>query len=210
MLIIFNKPFRVMSQFSPCDHKSTLKDYIDIPHVVPAGRLDYDSEGLLLLTDNGRLQHQISHPQGFWQKTYWVQVEGEAEESALALLRPGVTLGDGPTLPADVTRIDEPAGLWPRNPPIRYRAQIPTSWLQISIQEGRNRQVRRMTAHIGLPTLRLIRVAIGPYQLNHLPPGVWQELPEPSVAEPAHRSPGPRPKTRPLRKFPFSKKAPRS
>ena len=210
MLIMFNKPFRVLSQFSASADKLTLKDFIDVARVVPAGRLDYDSEGLLLLTDHGRLQHQISHPGEHWNKTYWVLVEGQADDAMLAPLRQGIHLNDGPTRPAQARVIAEPDDLWPRTPAIRYRAHIPTSWLEISISEGRNRQVRRMTAHIGLPTLRLIRVAIGPYRLGTLPPGVWQALPEPNVDSPAHRWRAPPATVHRRQRSAFSRKAPSS
>ncbi len=171
MLILFNKPFQVMSQFSPSANKTTLAQYIDIPKVYPAGRLDYDSEGLLLLTDDGRLQHQLSHPRHKQRKTYWAQVEGDIDAVALEHLCKGVMLKDGMTLPAQARRIEEPPSLWSRHPPIRHRAQIPTSWLELSITEGRNRQVRRMTAAVGYPTLRLIRYAVGEWHLNDLAPG---------------------------------------
>jgi 23S rRNA pseudouridine2457 synthase len=174
-LILFNKPFRVMSQFSANGDKTTLADFIDIPKVYPAGRLDYDSEGLLLLTDDGDLQHRISHPQHKLAKTYWVQVEGEPNSAAQQVLRKEVTLNDGPTLPAQVRLLPEPE-LWPRQPPIRIRQSVPTHWLEIIISEGRNRQVRRMTAAVGLPTLRLIRVAIGAWHLENLQPGQWRRL----------------------------------
>jgi len=172
-LILFNKPFRVMSQFSPSDDKLTLAQFIDIPGVYPAGRLDYDSEGLLLLTDDGALQHRISHPNHKLPKTYWAQVEGGANDVAIEQLQRGVLLNDGPTLPAQVRVLAEP-DLWPRDPPIRFRQNIPTQWLEITISEGRNRQVRRMTAAVGLPTLRLIRVAVGDWQLHDLQPGIWR------------------------------------
>jgi 23S rRNA pseudouridine2457 synthase len=172
-LILFNKPFRVMSQFSPSDDKLTLAQFIDEPGIYPAGRLDYDSEGLLLLTDDGALQHRIAHPDHKLPKTYWAQVEGAPEQDAVARLQRGVQLNDGPTQPAQVRIIDEPQ-LWPRDPPIRFRQNIPTHWLEIIISEGRNRQVRRMTAAVGLPTLRLVRVAIGPWQLGDLQPGEWR------------------------------------
>ena len=174
-LILFNKPYRVMSQFSPSGDKATLAQYIDRPGVYPAGRLDYDSEGLLLLTDDGALQHRIAHPSQKLPKTYWVQVEGARNDAALARLRSGVLLNDGPTLPAQATPIDEPE-LWPRTPPIRVRQSIPTHWLEITIREGRNRQIRRMTAAVGLPTLRLVRAAIGEWNLDNLAPGEWRAI----------------------------------
>ena len=164
-----------MSQFSANGDKRTLAEFIDIPGVYPAGRLDYDSEGLLLLTDDGALQHRIAHPRHKQPKTYWVQVEGAPDQSALQQLRSGVELRDGPTLPAQVRIMDEP-DIWPRNPPIRARQSIPTHWLEITIVEGRNRQVRRMTAAVGLPTLRLIRFAIGEWTVDNLPVGMWKQL----------------------------------
>ncbi len=172
-LIAFNKPYQVLCQFTDKDGRKNLSDYIHVPGVYVAGRLDRDSEGLLLLTDDGRLQHRIAHPRSKCWKSYWVQVEGTADEAALARLRSGMVLKDGPTLPARVRSIDEPPHLWPRDPPIRFRARIPTSWIQIEIREGRNRQVRRMTAAAGLPTLRLIRHAIGGMHLGDLKPGEW-------------------------------------
>lgn len=175
MLILFNKPFGVVSQFSASAAKLTLKDFITVPKVYPAGRLDTDSEGLMLLTDDGVLQARISQPRHKTVKTYWAQVEGVPADPALARLRAGVDLGDFTTQPAVVRVITEPLNLWPRTPPIRFRATIPTSWLEISISEGKNRQVRRMTAIIGHPTLRLIRVAVGAWRLNGLLPGAWRE-----------------------------------
>jgi len=178
MLIRFNKPYGVLSQFTPEGRWQGLRDYIQQPGVYVAGSLDADSEGLLLLTDDGALQARISDPRHKMPKTYWVQVEGEPTDEALQALRQGVVLNDGPTLPAGVARMTEPAGLWPRNPPVRFRANIPTLWLALTISEGRNRQVRRMTAAVGHPTLRLIRAQIGPYTLNGLAPGEWQQQPE--------------------------------
>ena len=176
MLILFNKPFQVLSQFSTESGKATLKDYIGIPGVYPAGRLDYDSEGLLLLTDDGRLQQRIAHPHFETEKEYWVQVEGAPDTAALERLREGVMLKDGPTRPARVQVMSEPV-LWPRDPPIRFRKNIPTTWLSLIISEGRNRQVRRMTAHIGHPTLRLVRWRIEEWTLDGIPVGAHREIP---------------------------------
>ncbi len=177
MLILFNKPYNVLSQFtdrgSPTT-RATLSDHIDVPGVYPAGRLDRDSEGLLLLTDDGGLQARIADPKFKLPKTYWVQVEGLPDEAALDRLRRGVTLNDGPTRPAGATRINPPA-VWPRTPPIRVRQSIPDTWLQLTITEGRNRQVRRMTAAVGHPTLRLIRWRIGDWTLDGLESGVWRQ-----------------------------------
>ncbi|MCL5042593.1 MAG: pseudouridine synthase [Gammaproteobacteria bacterium] len=174
-LIALNKPFDVLTQFTDGQGRATLKDFLPISGVYPAGRLDRDSEGLLLLTNDGRLQARITDPRHKLAKTYWVQVEGEPSTEQLEQLRAGPELNDGPTRPADVTAIAEPE-LWPRNPPVRFRKNKPTSWLQITIREGRNRQVRRMTAAVGLPTLRLVRVAIGDWQLGDLQPGEWREI----------------------------------
>jgi len=174
-LIRFNKPYGVLSQFTPEGRWRGLKDFIDLPGVYVAGRLDADSEGLLLLTDDGKLQARIADPRFKMEKTYWVQVEGVPTDEALAALRNGVQLNDGPTRPARARRLDPPPEVWHREPPIRERKLIPTAWLELAISEGRNRQVRRMTAAVGLPTLRLIRAAIGPYTLDGLAPGTWRE-----------------------------------
>jgi 23S rRNA pseudouridine2457 synthase len=176
-LILLNKPFRVLTRFARGDERATLADYVPVPGVHPAGRLDYDSEGLLLLTDHGRLQSLITDPRHALAKTYWAQVEGAPSEAALETLRQGVNLPDGRTRPAGARAIDEPEGLWPRDPPIRWRAAIPTAWLELVLREGRNRQVRRMTAAVGLPTLRLVRAQIGPWTLAGLAPGEWREVP---------------------------------
>ena len=173
-LLLFNKPFGVLTQFRMSEHGRTLTEFIQLPGIYPAGRLDKDSEGLLLLTDDGRLQHQLTDPRHKLPKTYWAQVEGLPTDAALAALRDGVLLDGKPTHPAKVRLLPEPA-LWPRDPPIRFRKAIPTAWLEIILTEGRNRQVRRMTAAVGFPTLRLVRVAIGPYTLGDLAPGKWRE-----------------------------------
>jgi len=178
-VILFNKPYGVLCQFTDTAGRSTLKDYIDIPDVYAAGRLDADSEGLVILTDDGVLQARIADPRHKQPKTYWVQVEGTPDAATLEPLRRGVLLNDGPTRPADVRVMDEPAGLWPRVPPIRERRSIPTAWLELTLTEGRNRQVRRMTASVGLPTLRLIRSRIGPWTLDGLAPGTWRAVVEP-------------------------------
>ncbi|MBE0452348.1 pseudouridine synthase [Roseovarius autotrophicus] len=177
-LILFNKPYGVLSQFTDSgtsdSPRATLSDYIDLPRVYPAGRLDRDSEGLLLLTDDGKLQARIASPRFKTAKTYLVQVEGLPDEAALDALRQGVTLNDGPTRPARVRRIDPPA-LWPRDPPVRWRKSVPDCWLELTITEGRNRQVRRMTAHVDHPTLRLVRWRIGDWTLDGLVPGQWRD-----------------------------------
>ena len=180
MLIQFNKPYGVICQFSPSGDKPTLKNFISLPNVYPAGRLDTDSEGLLLLTDDGRLQTSIADPRHKLPKIYWVEVEGAPREVDLQPLREGVDLGDFVTRPATARVISVPPGLWPRIPPVRFRKAIPTSWLEITISEGKNRQVRRMTAKIGLPTLRLIRAAIGGWALGDLAPGNWREITAPA------------------------------
>jgi 23S rRNA pseudouridine2457 synthase len=178
VLIAFNKPFGVVCKFSPEAGRPTLADYIPIRNVYPAGRLDTDSEGLLLLTDDGPLQARIADPSHKLIKTYWAQVERVPTEGALEALRRGIDLGDFITRPAGARLIGEPAGLWPRDPPIRYRAKIPTAWLELTLHEGKNRQVRRMTARVGFPTLRLVRAAIGNVGLAGLPPGNWREVSE--------------------------------
>jgi len=174
VLILFNKPFRVLSQFRDPDGRATLGDYVEVPGVYPAGRLDYDSEGLMLLTDDGRLQARISQPKSRTRKTYLVQVEGTPTPEQLAQLIRGVKLKDGVAKAVSARRVDEPAWLWDRDPPIRYRASIPDRWLEIVLTEGRNRQVRRMTASVGLPTLRLIRYSVGDWTLDGLAPGEWR------------------------------------
>jgi 23S rRNA pseudouridine2457 synthase len=195
-IILFNKPFGVLSQFTdPEGDRETLANYLDLPGFRPAGRLDYDSEGLLVLTDSGVLQSRIANPRHKMAKTYWVQVEGEPQEADLDPLRAGLLLKDGATLPAEVERISEPSGLWDRNPPVRYRAAIPTAWLSLTIREGRNRQVRRMTAAIGYPTLRLVRARIGEWALEDLLPGKFRESEMPGF--PDGKAPTPRRKYSP-------------
>ncbi|MGI9232487.1 MAG: pseudouridine synthase [Woeseiaceae bacterium] len=176
VFILFNKPFQVLSQFSDKDGRATLGDFVDVPNVYPAGRLDFDSEGLILLTDDGRLQARISQPGSKISKSYWAQVEGVPTSRQLERLTEGVELKDG-LARAESARIKEsPEGLWERSPPIRYRANVPDSWIEVTITEGRNRQVRRMTAAVGLPTLRLIRCAIGPWSIDSLTPGAWRQI----------------------------------
>jgi len=176
VLIAFNKPFGVACKFSPEPGRKTLADYIGVTGVYPAGRLDTDSEGLLLLTDDGILQARIAEPKHKLAKVYWAQVEGSPSQTALEPLRRGVNLGDFTTQPASAAVIDEPKGLWPRVPPIRYRAKIPTTWIELTINEGKNRQVRRMTAKVGFPTLRLIRASIGKVSVEGLALGTWREI----------------------------------
>ena len=178
--LLFNKPFNVLSQFTDrgtqASERQTLSDFINVPGVYPAGRLDRDSEGLLILTTDGKLQNRIASPKFKQPKTDWVQVEGEPGEQARQMLRDGVTLKDGPTRPARAHLISEPDSLWPRDPPIRVRKSVPDSWLELTITEGRNRQVRRMTAAVGHPTLRLIRYAVGNWTLDDLSPGEWRDI----------------------------------
>ncbi len=178
-VILFNKPFDVLSQFTDKglagSTRRTLSDFVDVPKVYPAGRLDRDSEGLLVLTDDGKLQARIADPRHKMAKTYWVQIEGLPDDAALAALRKGVTLKDGLTKSAEVKRIDAPADLWPRTPPIRVRKSVPDCWIALTIREGRNRQVRRMTAAVGHPTLRLIRARIGEWSIDDLPSGEWRD-----------------------------------
>lgn len=171
--LLFNKPFNVLCQFTDPDGSVTLADYIDIKGVYAAGRLDKDSEGLLVLTDDGKLQHRIANPENKMSKTYWVQVEGIPDEESLQQLRNGIELKDGMTLPAKVRRIEEPMQLWPRNPPIRERKSIPDCWIEITIKEGKNRQLRRMTAAMGHPTLRLIRYRVGSWTIDGIEPGQY-------------------------------------
>lgn len=193
-LILFNKPFRVMCQFTDDrgdadgNRRATLADWISIPDVYSAGRLDFDSEGLLLLTGDGQLQHRIASPRHKMPKTYWVQVEGEITPEALKRLREGVEMKDGKTRPAEVAPM-EPPELWPRNPPVRYRESVPTSWIRMTITEGKNRQVRRMTAAVGFPTLRLVRYGIGEWTLDGLAPGEFRKLTVHTPASPpGHRA----------------------
>jgi 23S rRNA pseudouridine2457 synthase len=174
-LLLFNKPYGVLTRFSPQEDRPTLADHLKAPDFHPAGRLDHDSEGLLLLTDDGRLQARITDPRHAVEKVYWAQVDGRIQPEALARLETGVLLNDGITRPARARALAPAPTLWPRNPPIRYRAHLPTDWLELEIREGRNRQVRRMTAAVGLPTLRLVRVRIGPFTLDGLPPGAHRE-----------------------------------
>lgn len=199
-ILLFNKPFRVLTQFTDPEGRSTLADFIEVPGVYAAGRLDFDSEGLLILTDDGLLQQQLANPKFKLPKTYCVQVDGEVTDAALDRLRQGVRLKDGITRPARARRIDPPTWLWPRTPPVRFRKEQPTSWLELTITEGRNRQVRRMTAEVGFPTLRLIRWSIGSWSLEDLPPGQWREeqvnLPTATPRTRSRRTPPSRPRQR--------------
>jgi 23S rRNA pseudouridine2457 synthase len=188
VLILLNKPFKVLSQFRDADGRPTLGDYVDVPGVYPAGRLDFDSEGLIVLTDDGALQARISEPKSRTQKTYWAQVEGTPTQQQLDELVRGVPLKDGPARAVSARLIEEPAGLWQRDPPIRHRASIPAHWLEIVLTEGRNRQVRRMTAAVGLPTLRLIRYSVGDWTIDSLKPGEWRSITGPRSSL---RSPSP-------------------
>ncbi|GAB3726836.1 rRNA large subunit pseudouridine synthase E [Hymenobacter agri] len=174
--ILLNKPYEVLTHFTDEHGRATLKDFVPVPNVYPVGRLDFDSEGLLLLTDDKQLQHRLSDPKFKVPKTYWAQVEGTVSETALQQLRRGVQIKEGFTAPGQAAEMTEPAHLWPRHPPIRYRASIPTSWLEIQISQGMNRQVRKMCAAVGLPCLRLVRAAIGPLGLGELQPGQWRDL----------------------------------
>ena len=202
-LLLLNKPFGILSQFTAADGHAGLADYIDLPGVYPAGRLDRDSEGLLLLTDDGSLQAHISNPRFKLEKTYLAQVEGEVTELALEQLATGVTLKDGPTLPAKARRVDEP-DIWPRVPAIRERKNIPTSWIELTIREGRNRQVRRMCAHVGFPVLRLARIQIGEWSIDGLKPGEHRQMNVASPKAKPRRSHPAKRKPRPARKRPSS------
>jgi 23S rRNA pseudouridine2457 synthase len=186
-VLLFNKPYGVICQFTPEGGHRSLRDFVAVPRVYPAGRLDTDSEGLVVLTDDGKLQGAIADPRHKLVKRYWVQVEGTPSEEALERLRRGVSLRDGATLPARARAIEEPE-LWPRDPPVRFRREIPTAWIELELGEGRNRQVRRMTAAVGLPTLRLVRSGIGDWNLEGLAPGAWREVPAPSAASLRARS----------------------
>jgi 23S rRNA pseudouridine2457 synthase len=182
MLIALNKPFGVICKFSPDPPRRTLADCVSVPNVYPAGRLDTDSEGLLLLTDDGALQTRIADPQQKLAKVYWAQVDGQPTAAAIAALQRGIDLGDLVTRPAAARLIEPPENLWPRDPPIRYRAKIPTTWIELTLREGKNRQVRRMTAHVGFPTLRLIRAAIGNVGVGSLAPGEWRQIDEENLS----------------------------
>lgn len=190
-VLLLNKPFNVLCQFTDPEGRATLADYVKAKGVYAAGRLDYDSEGLLVLTDNGKLNKKLADPANKTPKTYWAQVEGIPDQDALQRLCRGVALKDGTTLPAKAWIIPEPANLWPRDPPIRFRAAIPTCWIELTITEGKNRQVRRMTAAVGFPTLRLIRAAVGEWKLGDLKPGEWREETEATSASSSARSAAP-------------------
>ncbi|MFM7065322.1 MAG: pseudouridine synthase [Gammaproteobacteria bacterium] len=179
-LLLVNKPYGVLTQFTDRQGRPTLADFVPVPGVYPAGRLDADSEGLVLLTNHGPLQAMLADPRHKAPKVYWVQVEGSVDDESLLPLRAGVLLNDGPALPARVRAMDEPR-LWPRSPPIRHRERIPTTWLEVELREGRNRQVRRMTAAVGLPTLRLVRHSVGPWTVDGLFPGEWREIPSAEI-----------------------------
>lgn len=211
-IILFNKPFRVLPQFTDKEGRATLAEFISHKGMYAAGRLDYDSEGLLLLTDNGRVQQRIADPAFKLEKTYWVQVEGEISDEALQTLRQGVTLKDGLTRPAKAKRIETPS-LWDRNPPVRHRKAQPTSWVELAIKEGRNRQVRRMTAAVGFPTLRLVRVAIGDWRLEGLQPGKYRletiALPVEAQSKPSARAGRSSASTSPRATRPHNKKGQR-
>lgn len=196
-LILLNKPYGVLCQFSRDGERPTLADFVPVPQVYPAGRLDTDSEGLLLLTDDGVLQHRISDPRHKLPKRYWVQVERVPDDAALSRLRAGLDLGEFVTRPCRAERIDEPGELWPRDPPVRFRLNVPTAWLELEIDEGKNRQVRRMTAAVGHPTLRLLRVGIGALTLQGLAPGAWRDA---TPAEQSQLAIGARPAQRATRK----------
>lgn len=204
-ILLFNKPFRVLTQFTDTEGRSTLADFIKVPGVYAAGRLDFDSEGLLILTDDGRLQQQLANPTFKLPKTYCVQVDGVITDAAIQRLQNGVQLKDGPTRPARARRIDPPDWLWPRTPPVRFRREQPTSWLELTITEGRNRQVRRMTAEVGFPTLRLIRWSIGNWTLESLAPGQWREEQVNLPAPPARPAAARRNSRRPSAKRPRSR-----
>ena len=178
-VILLNKPYDVLCQFTDREGRKTLADWVPVPRVYAAGRLDRDSEGLVVLTDDGALQHRLSHPRHGKSKGYWVQVEGTPDPAALARLGAGVEIGGRRTLPCEVRTIEPPPGLWPRDPPIRMRKTVPDAWLELFVGEGMNRQVRRMTAAVGLPTLRLVRFSVGPYTLEGLAPGEWRRVEPP-------------------------------